>query len=283
MDEVGNQQRQIDAAVSTAFGTWGSQLRVQLEEMHVMKVALEKKTEDLGQLQQSIATLDAVRQENEQLRQLLKASQGQNTTSPTPWKYDELERERDALLHDNQLKQKTIDSLRSMLNYENTKSRDWWRHSNSSPSPSLAARRSRAHHQDEAGPVRETASIADGIPVLSNEASVQKLALPLKDAEAHKTTRAIVAENLEEHQASTGSDKDSTVEDTLSPPLASNETGSRDGPVSIPDLHTVYSPGDNPSELPRRPQSSLGVRRSEGSALQHANSDQSHMTHLQFD
>src|SRR2546421_275811 len=59
MDEVESQQKQIGAAVSAAFGARRSQLRVHLDESGALKSELEKKTEELRDLQQSISNIDA--------------------------------------------------------------------------------------------------------------------------------------------------------------------------------------------------------------------------------
>ena len=287
MDEVESQQRLIDAAVSAAFGAWRSQLCVQLAESHALRQELEKKSEELGVLHRSISNFDVVLQENEQLRLELKALRMQYASATPRRNYNDLEHERDALLQDNKLKQKTIDSLREMVNYEKTKSKDWWRHSKSSSSPSVSARGKSLHYHEEASGVHHVAATAGGVPALSNQTLLQKLVSPLKSAEAYKKSPARSAESHIEKRASTRSDMGSATEDTIPPPPATRETKHRDGPMSFADFDATYSHGESSSELPPtmspRPQSSPGAWRSNGSPLLHEHPGHSSTVHLRSD
>jgi hypothetical protein len=278
MDEVESQQRLIDAAVSAAFGSWRSHLRVQLEESNVLRRELEKKSDKLRQLQQRISSFDAVRQEYDHLKEELRALRSQYASATPPRRYEELEQQRDALLQDNQLKQKTIDSLRGMVNYERTKSKNWLRHSKSSPSPSFSEHRTNPRQPATTGSRIDNATTADGVSVLSNQALLQKLVMPLKIAEAQVKSPAPLAQACDGKLTSTVSVKNSDGESIHPPPPATDGTEHQDGPISFPDFDATYSYGDS-SELPRTtgpyPQSSPGVQKPDISPLPHECSDKS--------
>jgi hypothetical protein len=286
MDELEDQQRLVDATVSKAFGVARNQLRVQLEESHVLRRELEKQSEELLRLQQRLSNFDAVRLENEQLSEELGELRRQHTSATPQREYDELEHERDALIRDNQFKQKIIDSLRTMVNYEKTKSKDWWRHSKASPS-SLSRRESSLQLQNETVTARHTASILDGVPAMPNQALLQKLVSPLKKTLTDAKSLAPPAQTGPEMQSSSLSVKDFTDEDVLPPLLATGKTEDLGGPTSFPDFDDTCSHGDSSSELlptmSPQPPSSSGVRRSDGSTLLHECSDQSTTGHFPSD
>src|SRR5580700_3577954 len=93
MDELEDQQRLVDATVSKAFRVARNQLRVQLEESHVLRRELEKQSEELLRLQQRLSNFDAVRLENEQLSEELGELRRQHTSATPQREYDELEHE----------------------------------------------------------------------------------------------------------------------------------------------------------------------------------------------
>jgi hypothetical protein len=286
MDELEDQQRLVDAAVSKAFGVVRSQLRVQLEESHVLRGELEKQSEELLRLQQKLSNFDAVRLENEQLKEELGDLRRQHASATPQREYDELEHERDALIRDNQFKQKIIDSLRTMVNYEKTKSKDWWRHSKASPS-SLSRRESSLQLQNETVTACHAASVLDGVPAMPNQALLRKLVPPLKKTLTDAKSSAPSAQTGTEMQSSSLSVRDSIGEDVLPPLLATGKTGDLGGPMSFPDFDDTCSHGDPSSELlptmGPQPPSSPGVRRSDGSTLLHERSDQSTTGHFPSD
>src|SRR5271156_5143086 len=286
MDELEDQQRLIDATVSKAFGVVRSQLRIQLEESHELRQELEKQSEELFRLQQRLSNSDAVRLENEQLREELGDLRRQHAPATPQREYDELEYERDALMRDNQLKQKTIDSLRAMVNYEKTKSKDWWHHSKASP-PSLSRRESSLQLQNETVTARHTASVLDGVPAMSNQALLQNLVSPLEKTLTDAKSSAPLAQTSTEMQSGSLSVKDSVDEDVLPPLLATGKTEDLGGPTSFPGFDDTCSHGDSSSELlptmSPQPPSSPGVRRSDGSTLLHECSDQSTTGHFPSD
>jgi hypothetical protein len=277
MDELEDQQRLIDTTVSKAFGVVRSRLGVQLEESHALKRELEKQSEELLRLQQRLSNFDAVQRENEQLRKELGDLRRQHASATPQREYDELEQERDALIRDNQLKQKTIDSLRAMIYYEKTKSKDWWYHSRASlSSPSSPSRReSSLQQRNEVAAARHTSFVLGDIPAMSNQALLQKLASPLRETLTDAKSSAPLAQTGTEMQPSSLSVKDSVGEDVLPPLLATGKTEDLGGPTSF----SGSDDGDSSSELlpttiPPLP-SSPGVRRSDGSNLLHEHSDQS--------
>ena len=278
MDELDDQQKLIDTTVSKAFGVVRSQLRVQLDESHVLRRELEKQSEELLRLQQRLSNLNAVQLENEQLREELGDLRRQHAPATPQREYDELEHERDALIRDNQLKQKTIDSLRAMVNYEKTKSKDWWRHSKASPS-SLSRRQSTPQLRNETVTACHTVSVLGGVPAMSNQALLPKLVSPLKKTSTDAKSLVSLAQTGTEMQPSLLSVKDSVDGDVLPPLLATGRTEGLGGPTSFPDFDDTYSHGDSSSELlptmSSQPPSSPGVRRSDGSTLPHECSDQS--------
>jgi hypothetical protein len=276
MDELEDQQRLIDTVVSKAFGAVRSQLRVQLEESHVLRRELEKQSEELLRLQQRLSNFDAVWQENEQLRKEIGDLRRQHASATS---HDELEHERDALIRDNQLKQKTIDSLRSMVNYEKTKSKDWWRHSKASPS-SLSTRESSLQRQKEVVSPHHTASIPDDVQTMSYQEPFQTLESPLKKTLTNAKPSAPLAETGTEMQSRSLAAKDAVDEDVLLPLLATTKTEDLGGFTSFPDFDDTCSHGDSsssellPTMSPQLPPSG-DVRRSDGSKLVHERSDQS--------
>lgn len=248
MDVVENQQRLIDAAVSATFTAWRSQLRVHLEESHALKGDLEKKTEELRQLQQSISDVDAVRQENKRLKDELLALQSQQKSTTSLQRYQELEHERDALHEDNRLKQETISTLKSIVKYEKSKSKDWSRHSNSSPG--IWGHGTSPRQPSKASEEPQSTTLADEASPLSNQALPQKLALPLENAGSPEKSPTPVAEGRMEEPIETVSVDESTDENALQVQQPINQTGHLNGPMSFPDFDTTYSYGDFPSELP---------------------------------
>jgi hypothetical protein len=243
MDEVEIQQRLTDTAISAAFGAWRSQLRVHLEESHALRGNLEKKSQELRQLQQSISNIDIVRQENEQLREELRALRSQSGAATSRRYYEELQHERDALLQDNQLKQKTIDSLRVMVNYERSKSKDWLRYSKSS-SPSVSEPRNSPGKPTKAGPKIDTVSPTDRVSALSRQALLQKLvSAPAKSPNP-------LAQGSRKQHSGAASVEDSANEDNLPPPPVRDAPEHRNGHMSFPDFDATYSFGDSSSELP---------------------------------
>jgi DNA repair protein endonuclease SAE2/CtIP C-terminus len=277
MDELEDQQRLIDTTVSKAFGAVRSRLGVQLEESHALKRKLEKQSEELLRMQQRLSNFDAVQRENEQLRKELGDLRRQHASATPQREYDELEQERDALIRDNQLKQKTIDSLRAMIYYEKTKSKDWWYHSRASlSSPSSPSRReSSLQQRNEVAAARHTSFVLGDIPAMSNQALLQKLASPLRETLTDAKSSAPLGQTGTEMQPSSLSVKDSVDEDVLPPLLATGKTEDLGGPTSF----SGSDDGDSSSELlpttiPPLP-SSPGVRRSDESNLLHEHSDQS--------
>jgi hypothetical protein len=278
MDELEDQRRLIDTTVSKAFGVVRSRLGVQLEESHALKRELEKQSEELLRLQQRLSNFDAVQRENEQLRKELGDLRRQHASATPQREYDELEHERDALIRDNQLKQKTIDSLRAMINYEKTKSKDWWHHSRASPS-SPSRRESSLQQRNEVATARHTSSVLGDIPAMSNQALLQKLVSPLKETLTDAKSSAPLAQTGTEMQPSSFSVKGFVDEDVLPPLLATGKTEDLGGPTSFPGSDDTCSHGDSSSELlpttsPPLP-SSPSVRRSDESNLLHERSDQS--------
>lgn len=286
MDELEDQQRLIDTTVSKAFGAVRSQLRIQLEESHVLRRELEKQSEELLRLQQRLSNFDAVRRENEQLREELGDLRRQYASATPQREYGELEHERDALIRDNQLKQKTIDSLRAMINYEKTKSKDWWRHSKASPS-SLSRRESTHQEHNEVVAAHRTPSVLGDVPAMPNQALLQELVSPLKETLADAKSSAPLAQTSTEMQSGSLSVKDAVDEDVLPPLLATGKTEDLGGPTSFPGFDDTCSHGDSSSEplptmSPPLP-SSPGVRRSDESKSLHERSDQSTTGHFPSD
>jgi hypothetical protein len=250
MDEVENQQRLIDAAVTAAFGAWRSQLRVHLDGSRALKGNLEKKTEELRQLQQSISNVDAVRQENKRLKDELLALQGRQKSTTSSRHYQELEHERNALRQDNQLKQKTIDALQSIVKYEKSKSKDWSRRSNSS-SPGIWGHGTSPRRPAKASREPDSTNLADGASPLPHQALLQKPILPLENLGVPEPIK-------------TASFEEFTDENALPVQQATNQTGNLNDPISFPGFDATYSYGEIPSDLPHttspRPQSSSFVR-----------------------
>lgn len=286
MDEVGSQQRLVNAAVSAAFGAWRSQLHVHVEESHVLRRELEKKSEELRQLQHDISNLSSVQQENERLREELGALQSQYASETSRQDYGRLEQERDALVQDNKLKQKTIDSLRRMIKYEKMKSKEWWQHSKSPSSPSDLGRGNSPYYGDERGRTASTSSIAGGVPVPSNQAPLQRPVPPLKDADADANSPKSLAQASNDVHTSTVSVIESASKDILPHPKATERTKVLGGSISFPDIDANDIHGRSFSKLPHmavHPHSSPAVQGLDESLSPHKPPDQSLTVNLPSD
>ena len=288
MDEIENRQRFIEAAVSSSFGALQSQFRVQLEELHTLRLQLTEKREELQQCRQSIAVFGAVHQENEQLRRELEALQSRSASVTQQRRCDELEQERDALIRDKALQQTMIDSLRSLVSHEKGKSMYWERHVNSSPCPSVLVRSSSPHHHDGAVPDRHTSFIAGGVTIPSNETLLHKLVSPLENVEAQaRYPSSSAAGPTEEEQLSTKPAEELAAEGILSSGMITNPSEHQESHVSFPDVDATCSHRDSSSDLPPipslHPQSSPGVRGPDVSRSPHPSSDRSLSTELQSD
>ena len=180
MDVIEAQQKLLTTAVSTAFEEWQSQLRTKIEECRALRKELEMRSQDLQVLRKRCSGSHDLQRENQRLRGEVKSFKRLDISEEHQQSYQDLQRERDALMEDNGLKQTLIETLQNIVRLEKKKNKNWLLHSRSTPSSPITARASSPNAWAHIDQPNVGISVRKEVLALSNQEALQKQVSRLK-------------------------------------------------------------------------------------------------------